>query len=235
MRPPGRRGGSSAPDWLTGAFVERLSGQLEHAPRPVLAGTPQVRPAAVLLLVGPSADGAGTTPAGATILLTRRTSSLRSHPGQVSFPGGGREPEDVRPSATALREAAEEVGLAAAEVQVIAELPELAVRPRNQSVTPVLAWWRSPGRLVPDPAEVDVVVSVSLGELADPANRVAVRHPSGGTWPAFRLQDDVVVWGFTALVLDAVVVASGLERPWDDGRVIPFPASEVVGPVAPTG
>ena len=69
---------------------------------------------------------------------------MRSHPGQVSFPGGSIDATDASPTAAALREAQEEVGLDPAGVEVLATLPELWLPPSNFAVTPVLGWWREP-------------------------------------------------------------------------------------------
>jgi hypothetical protein len=74
---------------------------------------------------------------------------------------------------------------------------------------------------VGDPREVARVARVPLAELVDPANRFRVRHPSGYVGPAFGVAD-MVVWGFTAGLLDAVLEAAGLNRPWDHRDVRPL-------------
>ncbi len=82
--------------------------------------------------------------------------------------------------ATALREAAEEVGLDPASGQVLARLPPLYIPVSSFVVTPVLAWWHAPHTVYPRaPAEVESVGRVPVAELVDPANRMRVRHPSG--------------------------------------------------------
>ncbi|MFL6107810.1 MAG: NUDIX hydrolase, partial [Marmoricola sp.] len=80
------------------------------------------RPGAVLMLFGEGARGPD-------LLLTERAHTMRSHPGQVSFPGGSVDPEDASPTAAALREATEEVGLDVSGVDVLATLPELWLPP----------------------------------------------------------------------------------------------------------
>ncbi|MDH6138284.1 8-oxo-dGTP pyrophosphatase MutT (NUDIX family) [Kitasatospora sp. GP30] len=179
------------------------------------------RHSAVLLLFG---DG----PGGPDLLLTQRSTALRSHPGQVSFPGGSLDPVDGDPAgpgpvAAALREAAEETGLDPAGVQVFATLPALYIPVSDFVVTPVLGWWReeSPVTAV-DPAETGEVFRVPLAALADPAHRGRYRHPSGFTSPAFQTNGHLV-WGFTAGVIDRLLHHSGLEQPWDSSRLIEPP------------
>ncbi|MGF1664437.1 MAG: NUDIX hydrolase, partial [Kineosporiaceae bacterium] len=185
-------------------------------------GGGEVRRAAVLLLLAGAGPGEVEAADGAEILLTLRAGHLRSHAGQVAFPGGRAEDGDAGPATTALREAAEEVGLDRSSVTVVAELPVLRVVPSNNDVTPVVAWWDRPGPLVPDRSEVAAVSRVGLRELADPASRVGVRHPAGGVWPGFRLPE-LLVWGFTAWVLDRLLAACDLEVAWDRSPVLELP------------
>ncbi|HEX2810405.1 MAG TPA: CoA pyrophosphatase, partial [Kineosporiaceae bacterium] len=169
-----------------------------------------------------SADRAGavrSSDAGPDVLLTVRASTLRSHAGQVAFPGGAIDVTDAGPAAAALREAHEETGLDPDGVQVAGHLPDLFLPVSDFAVTPVLAWWRRPSPVrVVDRAEVARVVRVPVAELLDPANRFRAVHPSGFTGPAFRAQG-LFVWGFTAGLLDRVFHLSGWERPWDRERL----------------
>jgi len=108
------------------------------------------RHSAVLILFA-SPDSA----AEADVLLIQRSATMRSHAGQVAFPGGATDPQDASATATALREAAEEVGLLPQTVDVLAELPALWLPPSGFVVTPVVAYWRSPHPVgVVDEAEV---------------------------------------------------------------------------------
>ena len=158
------------------------------------------------------------------VVLTERAASLRSHAGQVSFPGGGVDPGDDGPVAAALRESQEEVGVDPASVDVVAALPPLYLTPSANSVVPVLGWWPRPSPVaVVDPAEVARVERVAVGDLLDPANRFCVESPRGG-WvgPAFEV-DGLFVWGFTAMLLDVLFDTAGLTRPWNRSLRRPIP------------
>jgi len=104
----------------------------------------------------------------ARLLFTRRSSSLRAHRGEVSFPGG-RLDGDETPTAAALREAYEEVALNPAEVSVVGWIHPVLTLVSGSLIMPVLATVASRPRLVASPAEVERVFDVSLRELADPA------------------------------------------------------------------
>jgi 8-oxo-dGTP pyrophosphatase MutT (NUDIX family) len=174
------------------------------------------RASAVLILVGAGHEGPDLLP-------TQRGAGLRRHAGQAAFPGGAVDPTDNGPVAAALREAAEETGLDESGVDVLALLPELFVARSGFRVTPVIGWWRRPVAVAPaDPAEVAAVVRVPLADLADPANRFVARHPSGRAGPAFHVHG-LLVWGFTAALVDRLLALSGWERPWDSERVRDLP------------
>jgi len=174
------------------------------------------RPSAVLILLGE--DGGSPD-----VLLVERSAALRTHAGQPAFPGGTVEPGDRDPTHTALREANEEAGVDPSSVTVVAQLPRLWIPVSNYVVTPVLAWWHAPHPVSPrDRAEVARVARLPLSELADPANRLRVRHPSGHVGPAFDV-GGMVVWGFTAGVLSTVLELGGWARPWDPTRVLDLP------------
>ncbi len=175
------------------------------------------RPAAVLMLFATGLDGPD-------LLIIERAAGLRSHAGQPAFPGGALDPGDVSPTAAALRESTEEVGLDPGSVVVIAELPNLFIPVTGFVVTPVLAWWREPHPVRPvDTGEVAAVHRVPIAELADPASRQQVRHPSGWIGPAFAVRG-LLVWGFTAGLIDRLLQLGGWERPWVPGRLNELPA-----------
>lgn len=176
------------------------------------------RQSAVLMLFGPGED------AGPDVVLTERAARMRSHPGQVSFPGGGIDPTDASPAAAALREAHEEVDLDPASVDVRAELRAVPLSVTGYRVHPVVGWWHTPHPLhAKSEQEVAKVVRVPMAELADPANRHTSTHPARSfAAPAFDVRG-LYVWGFTAMLLDAVLTLSGWEKEWnrDDHRPVP--------------
>lgn len=184
------------------------------------------RRSAVLILFG---EG----PAGPDLLLVRRETGLRHHGGQPAFPGGGADPADVDPTATALREAAEETGLEPSGVTILGALGDLWMLVSNNVVTPVVGWWHAPVDVYPaDPREIAAVARVPLRDLVDPRNRGIV--PVGEEYepsPAFEVSG-MSVWGFTAVIISALLVWLGMEQPWDE-RVILLPPGDA-GPVTAT-
>jgi len=178
------------------------------------------RPSAVLILLG-----ATDAQSGPEVLLLQRAADMRNHAGQPAFPGGAADPGDADAPGTALREAAEEVGLDPASVEVLAQLPPLWIPVSDFLVTPVLAWWRAPHPVAPmQPVEVARVERVPVAELVEPANRLWVRHPSGWIGPAFRVRS-MLVWGFTAAVLSKLLDLAGWALPWDDAPIVEFPVA----------
>ncbi|MBO6901549.1 MAG: CoA pyrophosphatase [Rhizobiaceae bacterium] len=123
---------------------------------------PGLRDAAVLI---PVVDHDG----GATVILTQRTEKLRSHSGQIAFPGGKIDPEDGSPEHAALREADEEIGLNGAHVDIIGRLPDY-VSGSGFRIAPVLSVVRPGFELTINPHEVDAAFEVPLAFLMNPAN-----------------------------------------------------------------
>lgn len=201
------------PDWLVPLRDGAREIRAAELSRFVPPDDAEARQGAVLMLFG---EG----PQGPDLLLTERSHDMRSHPGQIAFPGGSVDPTDDGPVAAALREAEEETGLDPAGVEVLATMPQLWLPPSNFAVTTVLGWWREPSPVrVVDPAEVAQVLRVPVEELLDPAHRFTVVHPAGYRGPGFAIgpRKDLLLWGFTAGLVSRLFDFVGLTRPWDDG------------------
>jgi len=138
-------------------------------------------------------------PEGLTVLFTQRNSQLRSHSGQISFPGGRAEPEDPTPEFTALREAGEEIGLAAERVEILARLPDYLTR-TGYRVTPVVGVLSPPLELAPDRREVEEVFEVPLEFLLDPRNHQRhTRELQGRSVGFYAMEyESRTIWGATA-------------------------------------
>lgn len=201
------------PGWLTDLATDPHRHPLPPWMRPPDG---RGRAAAVLLLFGESA-------LGPDVLLIQRSANGRNHAGQPAFPGGGIDPGDGGPIGAALREAEEETGLDRHGVRVVGALPELYLGRSDNRVTPVLGWWHTPCAVhAASPDEVESVARVPVAELVDPANRLRLRFPGGTAGPAFRVRG-MLVWGFTAGILDAVLTATGFALPWDASQVQDLP------------
>lgn len=176
-----------------------FTGAVEARP-PALPRDPAgVRQAAVLVLLYPDSVG------DARVILTERVTRDGHHSGEVSFPGGRAEPEDADLTATALREATEEVALDrdAAGVRVVGELERFWIPVSNYEVTPVLALAERRPVLVPSPDEVARIVEPRMAAFLPDAPLEIVERTIRG-WPirygAYRI-DGLSVWGATARVL----------------------------------
>lgn len=187
------------------------------------------RQSAVLVLFG---EGE----AGPDLLLTERSHSMRSHPGQVSFPGGGLDPGEG-PHDAALREANEETGLDPAGVQLLGDLPELWLPPSNNIVTPVVGWWRDPSPVsVRSLEEVHAVYRVPIAELRDPTHRIRVRSPRNPGWvgPGFLIgpEKDVILWGFTGGIVTRLFEYVGWIEELPDAPIVELPSYMLQGRTA---
>lgn len=212
------------PQWLRKLAAATDDGELAALSRHLAPGEIDARRSAVLMLFGhgqhcPVGSRGDQDVSGVDVLLTERAHTLRSHPGQPAFPGGTIDPDDAGPEDAALREAVEETGLEPRGVDILATFPDLWLPPSGFVVTPVLGWWREPSPVrVMDPAEVASVHRVPVSELVNPDHRLRVRHRSGYVGAAFRVRG-LLVWGFTAGILSALLESAGLAIPWDEGRV----------------
>ena len=158
------------------------------------------------------------------VLLMRRSSLLRHHAGEISFPGGGVEPVDIDSTATALREAQEETGLDPEGVEVLGTLPEVAIPVSNNLVTPVVGWWGAPSEVRADQSESVEVFRAPVGEMLDPSARgtsVLRRGGASHRGPAFQLAPRLgshIVWGFTGILLSSLYDELHWAQPWDRRR-----------------
>jgi len=189
------------------------------------------------MLFGPLDDVPSDRPARSAdvprsldVLLLARASTLRSHAGEVAFPGGRVDPGDADVVAAALREAREETGLDLTGVDVLGTTPAVPLAHSRHLVTPVLGWWRAPSPVrVVDEAESAAVFRAPVADLLDPANRgITEFRREGQTWrgPAFTVRTDsgsFVAWGFTATLLDGLFDRVGWTEPWDHERVVAIP------------
>jgi 8-oxo-dGTP pyrophosphatase MutT (NUDIX family) len=172
-----------------------------------------------------AADGqAADDRADVMVVLTRRPWGMRSHSGEVSFPGGGQDPGDVDLVDTALREAWEEIGLLPQHVEIIGRLDPLATLSSGAHITPYVGAVRTVSELVPSPHEVDAILHVPLRELLRPDVYHEERWaPLPGMEHAFPTTDgrrpmyffDLVgdtVWGATARMLyQLLTIATGTD------------------------
>ncbi len=136
------------------------------------------------------------------ILLTKRTSNLKAHAGQVAFPGGRIDPTDASPEAAALREAHEEIGLAPGRVELAGRLPDY-VTGTGYRISPVLALLPDGLELAANPDEVEAIFILPLDVLLDPAAPERRRAQFRGrsrefwVWP----HTEHYIWGATAAIL----------------------------------
>ena len=136
------------------------------------------------------------------VLLTLRSDRLTHHPGQIAFPGGGRDLGDADLSATAIRETEEEVGLGRSQIDLLGPLDRLDTITGFQ-VSPFVAAIPFPHELRPEPAEISRILSVPLASLLVPGALRIESREYRGVQRSFSIYavSDPPVWGATAHVL----------------------------------
>jgi 8-oxo-dGTP pyrophosphatase MutT (NUDIX family) len=167
--------------------------------RPRLEAPQSARAAAVLVLVFPDAVGE------ARLVLTERPSYDGFHSGEVSFPGGKAEPEDIDEDATALRESAEEIGLdpASAGIRIVGHLADVWIPVSDFRITPVVSLAARRPVLAPSPDEVARILEPPVSAFL-PYAPIEMVERTIRDWPlrygGYRI-DDLHVWGATARIL----------------------------------
>ncbi len=158
--------------------------------------------------------GIGEREAGPSFLLTRRTNTVSTHKGQVSFPGGQREEDDSSLEETALRETFEELGLGPESIEIAGRLNDyLAVT--HSRVTPVAGFINGSPDITPCAAEVARVLWVPLRFFVETEPRIEMWERLGQRVPVhFYDFEDEVIWGLTArMIVDFLeIIGPGISR-----------------------
>jgi 8-oxo-dGTP pyrophosphatase MutT (NUDIX family) len=182
-----------------------LRESLEQTPHPEPATGDRL--AAVLALVAEEPEP--------TLLFTERTSGMSRHPGEVSFPGGLKDPQDADLAATALREASEEIGLDPSFPELLGALPSVHTHVSGILVTPFVAAVRGYPTLRLSDAEIARVITVPVRALVD-AEQVRERAGEGGrVWRGWAYDvEDTTIWGATGAMLHAFLQIVRKEAAW---------------------
>lgn len=171
------------------------SSDFDLNPETVLPPGRRLRPAGVLVAISVVGDAP-------QVILTKRSSALKHHPGQIAFPGGKQDDGDADVAAAALREAQEEIGLPPHLPVILGTLPTHETV-TSFSVTPVVALLRQRFQTVPEPGEVDEVFSVPLAHLLNPENYLVESRRWRGQKRRYYTvpYGPYYIWGATARIL----------------------------------
>jgi 8-oxo-dGTP pyrophosphatase MutT (NUDIX family) len=185
------------PDALLRVFDRRTAESSDFDLNPEVSLPPgrTLRAAAVLIAVC-------DTPEGAQVILTKRSSRLKHHPGQIAFPGGKIDKGDTGPEGAALREAQEEVGLIPSAVRILGRLPAHETV-TGYTVIPVLGHVSDVFVPIPEAGEVDEVFMVPLSFLMTPSHYRVEKRLWRGDWRRYYAVPfgPYYIWGATARIL----------------------------------
>ncbi len=235
-RPDGTRIGAPAPWAKFGAVpsIDQITAVIKQSNpyRPLDDSVDGKPPSAVLVPIS-------MTSKGPELLLTRRSWTMRSHPGQISFPGGRRDPEDTDLLDTALRETEEEIGIHRSLITIVGELDHLTTVSSPAYIAPYVGLLDSPPELTISEQEVDGVLHVSLAELLDPSIYRQELWPIGNQTASitfFELEGDTL-WGATARMvrnLLEAITGTTTADPFSGSNPGPRSVSDI-GPSAGSG
>jgi 8-oxo-dGTP pyrophosphatase MutT (NUDIX family) len=153
-------------------------------------------------------------------IFTRRRHDLRSHPGEISFPGGRRDEDEDDMRITALREAEEEIGLAREDVELLGALTPVPTVATNFAVYPYVGMIEGPGAWVPAPSEVDEVLELRLSDLRAARTRRRLYHRGiPFRTDVYDVGEQLVIWGATARIVSDLL--ERVQPVLDDGGAGP--------------
>lgn len=195
-------------------FIHRLQSVLAHQTLPGLSAQLQLAPrhrkfvlpesgaidASVLLLLYPQKDIWH-------LVFIRRPDYPGAHSGQISFPGGKQDPEDLNSEMTALRETEEEIGIPAERIKILGKLSRLYIPISHFLVHPYVGWLEEAPEFRPDKEEVRYILEVPLQDFFDPA---IIREKSIITEnglleiPFFAIHNEEI-WGATAMIMNEFI------------------------------
>ena len=205
---PNRKGGLEAQLLMAPSFREEE----------LIKRDPEVtsKKSAVLVLLNPYSSKL-------SLIITKRSSKLNSHRGQVSFPGGKVDETDKNITETALRETDEEIGIQAKDIQVIGYLTKLYVPPSNFDITPVVAILKKAPDYAINDDEVESVVEVPIQDLLDNSNileKPFFKTSSGidRVAPYYDVMG-LEIWGATAMIIsEFIALIKNLNYPLKEGK-----------------